>query len=140
MSTALELVKEFQAQGIRIVEGTADAMAVCRQYLSEDFTCIEPPQMPVGGIFHGQGASIEITDIYARHWIVECMGMDFFGDDGQVVAARGLWRWTSKETGRSVTAPAVELFTVKDGRIRSIEVFQFDPAGIVATLPGQWRY
>ena len=140
MKSALELVKAFQAKGIKIVEGTGESEAICRQYLADDFVNIEPPQMPVGGVFSGWSAPIQITDIYAKHFDIDCLGMKFFGDGGDVVAARGTWRFTSKETGRSITVPAVELFTVVGDKIKSIEVFQFDPAGIVATLPGKWQY
>ena len=68
MKSALELVKEFQTQGIKIVEGTDEAEAICRKYLAHDFSCIEPPQMPVGGVFTGWDASIQITYIYKKHF------------------------------------------------------------------------
>ena len=74
MKSALALVKDFQANGVEIVEGSGESEAICRQYLTDDFV------------------------------------------------------------------NAVELFTVIGAKIKSIEVFHFDPAGIVATLLGTWRY
>ena len=140
MNASVELVKNFQDQLIKnFLHG--DPQAILRENLADDFQCIEPPQMPVGGTFTGWDASLKIMAIYAQHWEVECLKMEIFGGDGSnVVAAKGTWRWTSKETGRTITAPAVELFTVENGKIKSIEVFQFDPKAICATLPGRWRY
>jgi len=135
MSKNVDLIKAFQKKGTELFQSNADAKEVLGEYLTEDFECVEPPQMPVGGVFRGWDAISTIIEIYARHFNIECLNMEFMGsDESNVVAAKGTWRFIAKETGRSIVAPAVELFTIENGKVKSIEVFQFDAAGIVATL------
>jgi hypothetical protein len=42
--------------------------------------------------------------------------------------------WTAKAGGRSTTVDVVELFTVADGLVREIRVFQQDTHLLLATL------
>ena len=141
MNANARLVKEFLD---KMSDHTIDkglAASILREYMADNFENFEPPQLPVGGVFRGWDASLRIIAIYNEHWHQECLKTEIFGDDNSnLVAAKGLWQWTSVETGRSHTGAAVELFTVENGKIKAIEVFQFDPAAIVATLPGKWRY
>jgi ketosteroid isomerase-like protein len=109
--------------------------AACREFLAEDFECVEPPGLPQSGIFRGWDAPIRISNIYRALWDVEVLDYRFWDEDGSgVVVSRYLMKWTSKATGRSITQPVVELNHVSQGRITRMEVFHFDPVGLVATL------
>ena len=107
----------------------------CREFLTEDFECIEPPELPQGGVFVGWDAPIRISRIYLGLWQLDVLDYQFFDEPGSgVVVSRYLMKWTAKTTGKTMTEPVVELNHVKDGKITKMEVFHFDPAGLVATL------
>ena len=129
MGTNLTLLKDFLAAW------QEDWSAACRKYVSADFECIEPPELPQGGTFRGWDAPITISNIYRGIWDVEVLDHGFFDEEGSgVVVSRYLIKWTSKETGKSMTQPVVELNHVADGQITKMEVFHFDAAGLLATL------
>ena len=135
MSSKIELVQNFQARMVKAFAGEGEPEAVCREFLAGDFKCIEPPELPLGGTVCGWDAVLKIMDTYAKFWTVECLEMAFFGaEHDNVVTCRALWRWTAVRTAKTFVAPAVELFTIDNDRIKSIEVFHFNPAGLLATL------
>ncbi|HLY55214.1 MAG TPA: nuclear transport factor 2 family protein [Stellaceae bacterium] len=107
----------------------------CKAFLSDDFVCIEPPELPQGGVFAGWDAPIRISNIYRGLWDIDLLDAQFYDEEGSgVVVSRYLMTWTSKATGKSMTQPVVELNHVAGGKIIKMEVFHFDPAGLVATL------
>jgi hypothetical protein len=135
MSSTIDLVQDFQARMVKAFAGEGEPEAVCREYLTDDFKCIEPPELPLGGTVCGRDAVLKIMDTYAKYWTVECLEMAFYGGDhDSVVTCRALWRWTAVGTAKTFVAPAVELFTIENNKIKSIEVFHFNPAGLLATL------
>jgi hypothetical protein len=111
-----------------------DPREACRTFLAEDFECHEPPELPQGGVFTGWDAPLRISAIYAAIWDIDVLSADFFDVTGSdLVMSRFVMKWTHKKTGKSVTEPIVELNTIVGGKIRKMEVFHFDPAGLLAT-------
>lgn len=107
----------------------------CQAFIPDEFECIEPPELPQGGVFTGWDAPIRISNIYRGIWDVDVLDHQFFDEEGTgIVASRYLITWTSKETRKSMTQPVVELNHVRDGKITKMEVFHFNPAGLLATL------
>lgn len=114
---------------------TGDWEGACRTYVSDDFECVEPPALPQGGIFRGYDAPIVISRIYRDIWDIEILKLDYWDDpDRDELVSCYTIKWVSKVTGRSMTQPIVELNTIRDGKIRRMEVFHFDAAGLLATL------
>jgi hypothetical protein len=129
MGTNLSVLTDFLAAW------QDDWQAACRTYVSEDFECIEPPELPQGGVFTGWDAPIKVSSIYQGIWNIEVLDHQFFDEEGSgTVVSRYLIKWTSKETGKSMTQPVVELNQIVDGKISRMEVFHFNAAGLLATL------
>lgn len=107
----------------------------CREYMTEDFECIEPPELPQGGVFRGYDAPIRITEIYTALWQIDILDMKFWDEPGSdVVVSRYVMKWTALKTGKSITEPVIELNHIRDGKISKMEVFHFDAHGLVDTL------
>lgn len=129
MGTKLDLMQGFLAHFL------TDWNGACRAYMADDFECIEPPELPQGGVFKGYDAPIVISRIYRGIWDVEILKSQFWDDEtSDMLVSCYTMKWTSKKTGRSMTQPVVELNTIKGGKIARMEVFHHDPAGLLATL------
>ena len=129
MTDKLETMRSFVAA---FNEG--GARDACRTFLAEDFECYEPPELPQGGVFTGWDAPLRINAIYGATWNIEIISADFYDVAGSdMVMSRFVMKWTHKGTGKSVTEPIVELNTIVGGKIRKMEVFHFDAAGLLAT-------
>jgi hypothetical protein len=112
-----------------------NAVEACQRYVSETLELIEPPELPQGGIFHGWDAPIQVTAIYTGIWDVELLSTDFHDAiDDDIVFGRYLITWTHKVTGKSITEPVIEVNKLKDGKITVMEVFHFDPGGLLKTM------
>lgn len=137
MGRKFEFLKNFNDTYMAL--DTAGRTELSRRHMAEDYVCIEPPELPQGGIFRGWDAGPKISAIYRDLWDLELIEMTAIDDDdSDTLVIRTVYRWTSRETGRVLEEPVVELVRFnEDFRIQSFEVFHFDPAGLVATLPGR---
>ncbi|MEM8564369.1 MAG: nuclear transport factor 2 family protein [Pseudomonadota bacterium] len=107
----------------------------CKTYCATDFEIHEPPGIPQQGIFRGQFASIEVSNIYRDIWDFAIGEQQFWeAQDEPLVFSRYVLTWTSKATGKSLTQPVVELNHVRNERLVKMEVFMFDPTGLSNTL------
>lgn len=132
MGAKLRTMEQYLTQFQR-----GDWEGACRKFMPDDFECIEPPELPQGGVFLGWDAPIVISNIYRAIWDIEVLDAQFFDEESSdILVSRYLIQWTSKETGHSMTQPVVELNTIKNGQILKMEVFHFDAAGLIATLGG----
>ena len=132
MGKNLEIMKRFLAQF-----QSGDWEGACKAYIAEDFECHEPNGLPQEGVFRGPNASIEISNIYRGIWDVDFSAdqLEYWeAEDADIVFSRYVITWTSKETGKSITQPVCEINTFKDGKIQKMEVFHFDPIGLMKTL------
>lgn len=126
----LQLVQRFFAQ-----YQSGDREGACRTYMHDEFELIEPPDLPQGGVFRGWDAAIKAGNIYAGIWDVEFKDAHYWEiEDSNVLIVRYVVEWTSKRTGRTLTQPIVELMTIESNKIIKIEVFHFDPGGLLKTL------
>jgi ketosteroid isomerase-like protein len=130
MGTKLDLMQRFLSHF-----ATGDWEGACRTYVSEDFECLEPPELPQGGTFKGYDASIVISNIYRDIWDIEILDHKFWDDEASdILVSCYTIKWTSKKTGRSMTQPVMEQNTIRDEKIRRMQVFHFDAAGLLSTL------
>ena len=137
MGARAELFKSFNAK--YMATDTAGRLKLVREYFAEDYECHEPPELPMGGTFRGWDAGPRISAIYRALWDLELVDMIILEEKGSdTLVMRTTYKWTSKETGRVFIGPVLELVAYNsEGKIQSFEVFHFDPAGLVATLPGR---
>lgn len=130
MKSNIDLLKEFT--GYFQTDNLQDWQLGCDQYCSDDLEIHEPPGLPQQGVFKGRYAPIEISKIYRGIWEFEIGPMEFWEAE-DIVFTRYVLSWTSK-LGKSVTQPVVELNYFRDGKIVKMEVFMFNPIGLLATL------
>jgi ketosteroid isomerase-like protein len=100
---------------------------------SPDLVIVQPASLPHGGEHHGPDAMGTMGATFAEHWEREIGPADLrdWGDGAVQVTTQ---TWTSKATGKAATVDVVELFTVDDGLITSIRVFQQDTQALLDTL------
>jgi hypothetical protein len=130
MGIKLDLMNRFLTQF-----ATGDWYGACRSWIKDAFECIEPPELPQGGVFRGWDAPIVVSNIYRGIWDIEVLNQQFWDDNSSTTLVSCYTiKWTSKLTGRSMTQPVVELNTFKEGKLARMEVLHFDAAGLLATL------
>lgn len=134
MTTAMpENLARLRAFLDRFQDG--DWEGACEEYCHTDFEIHEPPGLPQSGVHRGSRASIEVSNIYRSIWDVSVGSQELWeAQDADLVFSRYEMTWTSKQTGRSVTQPVVELNHFRDGKLARMEVFMSNPQGLMATL------
>jgi ketosteroid isomerase-like protein len=124
---AAEIVEEL---GRRFRAGdTQGAMAL----YDPDVRVEQPASLPHGGEHRGADGLAAMGAQFARHWD-RTIGAAELLDCGERVVQLTTQTWTARTTGRAATVDVVELFTIVDGRITEIRVFQQDTAALLATL------
>lgn len=118
-----ELVHRFQAGD---QEGA-------RAMYAPGFRIQQPASFPRGGWHHGIEGMGEMAATFAEHWDREIDDPRIL-DAGDTAVQVTIQTWTSKATGRAATVDVVELFTVVDGLIAEIRVFQQDTHLLLRTL------
>jgi uncharacterized protein len=97
------------------------------------FRIQQPESLPHGGWHDGRDGMTRMGATFGRYWdrtitnprILAC------GPSAVQVTTQ---MWTAKDTGRSATVDVVELFSVADGLISEIRVFQQDTHLLLETL------
>jgi ketosteroid isomerase-like protein len=124
---AAELVGELSR---RFQSGDVDG---ARAIYADGIRLQQPTSLPHGGWHEGLVGLDAMAATFASHWDRTITGARIL-DAGDSAVQVTTQTWTSKATGRSATVDVVELFTVADGRITEIRVFQQDTAALLATL------
>jgi uncharacterized protein len=93
--------------------------------LHPEFRIEQPASLPHGGWHRGRDGMGAMAGVFARYWD-RTIGPPRIVDCGDLVVQITAQTWTGKATGRSATVDVVELFTVTDGLVREIRVFQQD--------------
>lgn len=112
---------------------SGDWEGACDQYVSDEMEIHEPPGIPQQGIYKGRYAPIEVSNIYRAIWHFD-IGEQQLWDQGDIVFSRYVLTWKNKATGKAITQPVVELNHFSDKKLIKMEVFMFNPIGLVATL------
>lgn len=103
--------------------------------LHPEFSIEQPASLPHGGRHRGRAGMAAMGAEFARHWERTIADPRILGCGDGVVQIT-TQTWTSKRTGRAATVDVVELFSVADGLIAEIRVFQQDTHLLLATLDG----
>lgn len=104
-------------------------------YLADDFVMYEPRSLPYGGVFHGPSGFAEFRLIFQSVWARVDRGDEWiYIQDGDRIARRAVVTGTTRTNGRVVRWRHAELFTVRDSKIVSLEVFYFDTVQIMEAL------
>jgi uncharacterized protein len=122
-----EIVTEL---GRRFAAGDgAGALAL----FAPDIRIEQPRSLPHGGSHCGHDGVASMGATFGRYWTRIIRDPRIFGDGTRVVQVT-TQTWTAKSTGRSATVDVVELFSVADGLVREIRVFQQDTHALMQTL------
>jgi len=123
----LQVVEELAR---RFADGDRDGAV---QLLDPDFRIQQPASLPHGGWHQGRRGMDEMGAAFSRHWERKIQNPRILAC-GPTVIQITTQTWTAKNTGRSATVDVVELFSVGEGLISEIRVFQQDTHLLLATL------
>ena len=96
----------------------------------------QPESLPHGGWYEGAEGMARMGAEFGRHW-TRTIGEPLIFGSGRRAVQITTQTWTAKATGRSATVDVVEVFTVADGLICEIRVFQQDTHLLLETLGEQ---
>jgi uncharacterized protein len=101
--------------------------------LHPDFRIQQPESFPHGGWHEGRQGMLQMGATFGSYWdrVISNPRILACGPSAVQVTTQ---TWTAKETGRSATVDVVELFSVADGLISEIRVFQQDTHLLLETL------
>ena len=89
--------------------------------LAPDATWTEAEGFPYAGTYVGPGAIVAgVFQRLGTEWIGYRAEVHTFMEDGDQVAAFGVYSGTYKATGKSMTAHFAHLYKVRDGKIASM--------------------
>jgi ketosteroid isomerase-like protein len=125
---AAELVRELSR---RFRSGDVEG---ARAIYADGIRLQQPASLPHGGWHEGLAGLDAMAATFASHWDRSIADARILDVDAATAVQVTTQTWTSKATGRAATVDVVELFTVADGRIAEIRVFQQDTAALLATL------
>jgi len=92
-----------------------------------------PSSLPHGGVYEGREGIAPMAAAFAEHWERTIVDPRLLGCGDEVVQVT-TQTWTAHSTGRSATVDVVELFTITDGMVSEIRVFQQDTHRLLQTL------
>ena len=135
--SGVEVLRRFlDAEGEYLAAGGPDAdadFAPIRSLLAEDAVMRQAENLPYGGDWVGHDGFRQFFARMTRTWSsVELSDLEFFepvtGGDRVVVSMRQVA--ISRETGRVMDEPIVELVEVRDGKIRNFRPIYYDVAEV----------
>ena len=118
-----ELARRFRARDF----------AGALELFSPDVRIQQPASLPHGGWHDGRAAVDAMGATFRNSWDRTIDAPRVFCCDDSLVMVT-TQTWTAKTTGRSATVDVVELFTITDGLVSEIRVFQQDTHLLLATL------
>jgi uncharacterized protein len=127
MPDAAELVQEM---GRRFQSGDHEGAF---GLVHPEVALYQPLSLPHGGWHHGREGMTAAAVEFAKFWDRTVDNPRVFGS-GDQAAQVTTQTWTAKSTGRAATVEVAEFFSVTDGRIAEIRVFQQDTHLLLATL------
>jgi len=98
-----------------------------------DIRIEQPASLPHGGWHSGRDGVAAMGAIFARFW-ERSIGNPRVLGCGESVVQMTTQTWTARASGRSATVDVVELFSISDGLVSEIRVFQQDTHLLLTTL------
>jgi hypothetical protein len=137
--TTLDIVKSYN-EGLVERMMDWDAMrAHLVAHIAASATCVEPPSLPWGGTWTGPDGWIELfkkaMGIFAASSVTPGEGgPDRYITQGTTVVHRYSMSVTVNATGARGDFEGVEIYEVIDDKIRSCDVFLYDPVRLQSML------
>jgi ketosteroid isomerase-like protein len=90
--------------------------------MAHDMSWNEALGHPYGGTYIGAEAIVQnVMMPLGTQWDGFSATTDRFLADGEIVVVLGTYRGTFKATGRSVTAPFAHVWTIRNGKVQSLQ-------------------
>lgn len=106
----------------------------CKQYCQPDFEIHEPPALRLDGAHRGVLVPIDVSEIHRSIWDAEIGDQHVWeAENEDLVVSRYVMTSTSKDAGRSMPQPVVEL-NLPRGQALPIEVYMSNQQALMATL------
>jgi ketosteroid isomerase-like protein len=129
----------YEAERAYVTAGGPDRAA-----FDEIAACLDPevelhqaPGLPFTGVWRGPEGMERFIAVMGELW----QSMEFLEQrqlvDGDTVVATNRVRFVSRATGRAVVTSIMQLVTIRDGRIREIRPYYWDPAAISEACGGR---
>jgi hypothetical protein len=99
-----------------------------------DIRIQQPASLPHGGWHEGHDGVAEMGAVFGQFWDRTITNPRVSGCSEDTALQLTTQTWTAKQTGRSATVDVVELFTVSNGLISEIRVFQQDTYLLMSML------
>ena len=125
MRTAREVVDTMMKAAVK------QDLATVSQCLDPEVVCIEPGSLAYGGTTRGRENFLK--DVYGAIFGKFEMDIRSFAILGEheVVAVDMALNFRSRKTGRDITMPYVELYSVRNGKVVEIRVYPQDTQRLV---------
>jgi ketosteroid isomerase-like protein len=96
----------------------------------------EADGLPYSGEYTGPDGFAALVGAMAGSFEFKLLDTEYLPVDDERIVMRMVARFTSRATGNSVEFPVVEIYTVRDGLIRDVDVYYKNPAGVTALQAG----
>jgi ketosteroid isomerase-like protein len=97
--------------------------------LDDEFAIHEVDSLPYGGIHRGRaGFAALMAELAAKWWSSIRFDVETIAAEGDRVIAYGMMTLTGLTTGRTVSMPAAELWSLRAGRVRELRILYGDVA------------
>lgn len=110
---------------------SGDLPAACA-LLHPEAVVHEAGGLPYAGEFKGPEGFAALIGTMAASYEFKLLDTEYLPVDDERIAVRMLARFTSRHSGNSVEFPVLEIYTVRDGTIRDVDVYYKDPAAVAA--------
>lgn len=107
-------------------KGLAGRFDEIRQFIADDFVCLEPEGLPYRGSYHGWDGYMAVMGALGAAW--DDLSVDLIGliGDDTAVAVRCVLKGTGKNGGERFAMPVTEIWEMRDGQVTKVTPFYFD--------------
>ena len=132
----MDTLTEWQRyQATRPDVNSEEFRAKLLEAFTPDFEMVEPPSTPFGGTWTGPADYLTMRGIMVEHWICSLEDHHIWeSSKDDVIIKYSMMSFTSRQTGRSVDFPSVQVVRFRDGKMSRVEVFYQDSGSLLATL------
>ena len=104
--------------------------------LHPDAVVHEAAGLPYSGDYKGPDGFAALVGTMAGSYDFKLLDTEYLPVDDERIVVRMVARFTSRTSGNSVQFPVVEIYTVRDGLIRDVDVYYKDPGAVSALHAG----
>lgn len=125
--------------GIEVVKAYYEAMSQgdMEQLFSlfhSNIVLVEPESLPYCGTYQGDEIRTIFLKKFSETWNVKGLGSQRYFTSDEGIAVGTTLELESRVTGKQISMPLAEIFTIADNKIAKIEPFYFDTAKLIQVI------